>query len=97
MEPIDDYRYRLSTGREFYANGYVVGLGPDYLDSNPGYSVTVPQGWDGSINIREAAWADDTSEDWTPDECAELADYMINLWQQWRAEMLKPKPNGASA
>lgn len=87
MEAISDGRYRLSTGREFAANCHVIGMSPQHgarLNCDED-GVTLPEGWDGGITVTDPAWADDGSNDMTPDEQREIADYMIALWQSWRA------------
>lgn len=86
MRPQNDGQgYVLSTGRAFYANCGVIGISGEEVERDPEDAVIVREGFDGDIRIAESKWADDTSEDWTPDERRELADYMIALWQRWRA------------
>ncbi len=63
---IDD-TYRLGSGRRFYANGGIIGLGP-----NEGANCC--EGYDGGLH----------TEDWTQDEREELANYMMNLWLEWK-------------
>jgi hypothetical protein len=60
----------LSTGREFYCFRGIIGMSDNY---EVGDEVTY--GFDGGFSI----------EDWTPQEKQELADYMINLWQKFKA------------
>lgn len=59
----------LSTGREMYAHGGIIGLGPDcsYPDQ-----LVASYGYDGGLE-----------EDFTPEERQEIAEYMINLWKKW--------------
>ena len=69
-------KYVLSSGRMFYANGGILGLGLD-IDPN-----ILSYGADG------AEWFGDGVMSETPltaDERAEIADEMIRRWQRWRA------------
>ena len=78
MERIAGSRFRLSTGREFYANHHLVSLqrqsdpygGADYWE--------IGEGYDGSVH--------EDAVEWTSAERRELADYMIALWTQFRNE-----------
>jgi hypothetical protein len=65
----DGYKFEC-TGRGFYANNCIVGIAPD----TDGTGVSISEGYDGGIDI----------DDMTPEEKIELADYMINLWQQFK-------------
>ena len=68
--------YCLASGRTFYANGGVIGIGEDC--GKHGLS----EGYDGGIVIA-CDW-DEAFVPWTPDERAELADEMIRRWQVFR-------------
>jgi len=70
MELIKD-GYKLSSGREFSANCGIIGLSP-----KEEYGWEVHEGYDGGIY----------DEEWTPDEKRELADFMIDLWQKFKAD-----------
>lgn len=69
--------FRLSSGREFYANCHIIGLVKEHDGQ-----FEVHEGYDGSIDLK--SYGDDP--DWTPAECAELADYMIALWAEFKAK-----------
>ena len=78
MEQIDHNTYRLSTGREVKANCGFIGLN---------HALSVAEGFDGSIYaLAHDDWYDDDKDRWTPAERAELADYMIALWQRFKAQ-----------
>jgi hypothetical protein len=68
--PLDEYR--LTSGRTFYANNGIIGIGPDC--GRHGLS----EGYDGGIVI-DCDWDEDFVP-WTLDERAELADEMIRRW-----------------
>lgn len=79
MELIENNRYRLSTGREFYANCGVIGMSESHAEDTE--SDSLPQGYDGGIAL------DDMNEletEWTVAEKQELADFMIELWVTWK-------------
>lgn len=59
----------MSTGRTFYANRGIIGLGPD-LD--------VSYGYDGSFPAWPRSWV---GECMTEEERQELAAYMIEAWK----------------
>lgn len=61
-----------STGREFYANGYL-----GIFEDNDGI-LNIAEGYDGYIS------PDDDSPDLTKEEEVELADYMISLWEKFK-------------
>jgi hypothetical protein len=78
MRQKDRDTYVLSSGREFYANGGIIGLSPKERD--------VYHGYDGNVlydNGAETSYTDQDSQPWTRDEKLELADYMIDLWSNW--------------
>ena len=64
-----------STGREFYANGYI-----GAMESFEG-SVDIARGYDGYINLETE---DGDIDDLSVVEKMELADYMINLWTLYK-------------
>jgi len=67
-----------STGREFYANGYI-----GAVESFEG-SVDIAQGYDGYIRIDD----DEDNEELTPIEKIEIADYMIELWGNLKRNLI---------
>lgn len=70
---ISGNKFRLSTGREIRANKGFVGIN-DRLE--------VAEGYDGPIEgLRNIDGPQDT---WSESERAELADYMIDLWQRFK-------------
>jgi hypothetical protein len=76
MEQIDRNNYRLSSGREFYANNGIVGISSE-LD--------VSEGYDGGITIEglpnfPSGWI---QTPWTCAELCDFADYMIELWEKF--------------
>ena len=73
MKQIDGDTYLLSSGREVDANRGLIGLASD------GGGFEVSGGYDQMILI------DDYEEPWTPEECAELADFMIERWRAFKA------------
>jgi hypothetical protein len=73
MRAKDKDTYVLSSGREFYANRGILGIAPREGELYEGY--------DGGVYI------DEPGEEWTADEKRELADYMIALWSQWKADI----------
>jgi hypothetical protein len=77
MEPIKDLKYgtneyRLSSGRTFYANNGIIGIGPDCGANG------LSEGYDGGIPVA-CDW-DEDFQPWTPTERGELADEMIRRW-----------------
>jgi len=64
--------YRLQSGREFYAHGGIIGIGPDCGKGG------LSEGYDGGI-VTACDWDDDFVP-WTAEERAELADEMIRRW-----------------
>ena len=72
-------RYTLSTGREFNAN-----LGLISVDDNG----TLYEGYDASLDVNghsDPQPDDPASQPWTREERIELADFMIERWQAFRA------------
>lgn len=63
----DDNEYELRSGRRFYANCGVIGLGPELRGF--GFS----EGYDGG----------DCADSWTDAERQELAEAMIERWRAW--------------
>ena len=76
-----DKGYRLSTGREFYANGGILGIKPD----DP---TICTEGYDGGVmeSWPREHWMDaaDAEPSFTLEERAEIADHMIALWQRFK-------------
>ena len=70
IETKEGYKFE-STGREFYANGYI-GLSPRF---------DIAQGYDGCI-VPEPE-DDNDSCALTLEEAAELSGYMIKLWSEF--------------
>lgn len=72
--------YQLSTGREIYANRGILGITPD----DP---LVCSEGYAGGVYVSESD--EDCLKDEEPkltrEERAEIADYMIALWQQFKA------------
>lgn len=66
--------YTLTTGRRFYANRGIVGLGPQAGDLSSGY--------DDGIEL-ERDW-DPEFPPWTVAERRELADEMIRRWERFK-------------
>lgn len=79
MRKIDKGYVFDSTGREFYANGYI-----GAMESFEG-SVDIAQGYDGYVNVETE---DGDIEDLSVTEKLELADYMIKLWTLYKITYL---------
>jgi len=74
--------YRLSSGREFYANGQILGITRDGR---------LTEGYDSEIELE---WRDPEGEEWsdtpfTVAERREIADYMVARWLVWAEETPK--------
>ena len=69
-------RYRLSSGREFYATRGIIGIGPDCGADELG------EGDDGAIVVVRD-W-DPHFTPWSAEERAELADEMIRRWSVFK-------------
>lgn len=82
MVLVADSTYRLSTGREFYANAGIVGMSPRTIDGDFGdfEPNAIPEGYDGGITMWDQ---DDPSKRWTDAELTELHDFMIGMWSEW--------------
>jgi hypothetical protein len=76
-EPFSD-GVRLSTGKEIYANHGYVGINE---------RGELSEGYDGDIGFGdfEAGYDDNDPYELTPAERHELADYVIGLWQRYKA------------
>lgn len=59
--------FRLSTGKEFYANRHILGLG--YFQK----SLVIFEGYDGGVDAKN----------FSQEEKKEIAEYMIDLWKQF--------------
>ena len=75
MKPTDN-GYILSTGRELYANLQEIGLAFD--------SDELTEGSDGVFYDPNAHEFNEYAKQLSPFECAEIADYMIDLWTKWK-------------
>ena len=76
----------LSSGRRIYANGQIVGIGPD-LDVHEGCDGSIP--WPG-INPGGG-------DDLTSDDMRELADIMIERWIRFKATVTPADQDGSLA
>ena len=91
MEPTDK-GYRLSSGREFSANGGLVSIA-----RNADGTFRIREGYDGMILGATGDDYDDYNEpdldpgerpaNWTSDERRELADFMIAQWTAFKATL----------
>ena len=63
--------FRLTTGKEFYANGSILGLSPTSLD--------LCEGYDGIVEMDGA----EPEGRFTDAERQEIANYMISVWRAW--------------
>jgi hypothetical protein len=79
--------YRLSTGREFSAFDGRLSVSPDRVDDPDNAPATFcSYGSDGSIIDSWFMYCGELNKDcWTLAERAEVADYMIALWEQFKA------------
>lgn len=66
----EDDGYKLSTGKTFYANCGILGVGESLREVR---TISISEGYDGGIE----------AEDFTPEERKEIADYAIKLWGEW--------------
>ena len=80
MEVISNDNYRLSTGREFYANHLIIGMDPSLECVYYGYDGHIQ----GACRHETTKNITDLKESWTLSERQELANYMIKLWQDYR-------------
>lgn len=65
----------LASGKEVDAIYGMIGINAD---------LGIGEGSDGSIGVDGFNWADPPIPPWTTQERAELADYMIGLWQRFK-------------
>ena len=65
-------QYTLSSGREFYANRGILGVGPDG---------DVSEGYDGGLYPERSKG--DRNKDFTPEERREIADFAIAAWEKF--------------
>ena len=72
-----DEGFRLTSGKEFYANGGILGLSPTSLDLCEGYDGIVEM-----VGPNEKPYPD-AEVVFTDAERQEIADYMISLWRAW--------------
>lgn len=85
---IDGDTVKFTTGRTRYANGGIIGLGPD---------LTVSNGYDGGFFQPRHDWQsqeeyEEIGEALTPEEQIELADYMIAKWAAFKTRAQEEKP-----
>ena len=78
-----DDTYTFASGRTVYANCGIIGLGP---------GLEIAEGYDGNPDP-DARWFS-SDKPWTDEECAEIADMMIERWQRWK-EGGRPPPESA--
>lgn len=81
-----DRQFELSSGRRVYANHGLVSIArhDEGFEIGEGYDGHIyPEGSRDWSAEPEVVWVDPP---WTPEERAELADYMIALWQAFKAE-----------
>ncbi len=75
-----DNVYTLKSGRRVYADSGSIGINP---------ALDATDGWEGTLHVRVVHGMTPKEMDacmtFTPEERAEIADYMIGLWQQWKA------------
>lgn len=79
MEIIDKDHLRLSTGKVIYANNLIVGLEIN-CKVDPIY-----HGYDGCIDVvPNSFWQGQDPSALNSHECRELAEFMIQQWQNYR-------------
>lgn len=82
------YTFECS-GRGFYSNGHIIGINPN-LEVYEGYDGTIehagnpPDWW---LATTEPFYVNEREYYFTKEEKRELAEYMINLWQQYKERM----------
>lgn len=70
----------FNTGKRVYANNGIVGIDGDYLLST---------GYDNYLETPFLENNDEGYEELTKAEALELADYMIEVWQNYKQRLLK--------
>lgn len=74
--------FKFSTGRSFYAHGYIG------IMEEADQSISIAQGYDGYIDLEdkegEPIETEDNESMLTQDEREELSDYMISLWTKFK-------------
>ena len=82
--------YELSSGRAFYANGHIIGLAP-----KDEYGWAITEGYDGSVQYDVLNSIDDPDEDpedrFSKADLVEIADYMIEMWGEFRRDVSNHK------
>lgn len=69
--------YVLSTGKKFYANNGILGIGED----------GVYEGCDGDVEYGPGYGDEDLDRDrFTPEEAREVAEYAKKMWDEWLEE-----------
>lgn len=79
---LSDSRYEFeSTGRTFYANGYIGAVADEEG------VIHIAQGYDGYITPETGDFDKDYDNDTlTNEEVIELSDYMINIWAEFKKQ-----------
>ena len=85
MKPTKD-GYILSTGKYISANNGIIGLSEPDED---GWQVN--EGYDGDISTYIDKYSKSKGGTLNPKECEELADYMIDLWKRFKADVIEGK------
>ena len=85
---IEDDTIRLSSGREIYANNGILGMSAGMAAEGIKYT----DGYDGSTYTRKSHDKDEYTDEWTPAERQELAEYVIGLWRAWADRQTAPGP-----
>lgn len=89
MRKVDDHHYELSSGKKIYAHGGIVGINSE---------LEVHDGYDGHFGrLFEASYDFDEEEEarrLTEQEHDEICDFMIDLWQQRKADKRWCKKGG---
>lgn len=80
MEPTK-YGFKLSTGKEFYANRSILGLSPELGEYRNRLYIT--EGYDGGVAEDRAPSEYSENPPFTSEERHEIAEYMAALWRQW--------------
>ena len=76
MKKTGDDIFRLKSGREFYANCHIIGIGKDDYDKDGDGEIFITEGYDGGLFFKDPPL--------TIDERAEIADYAIGLWERFK-------------
>jgi hypothetical protein len=71
----------FKSGRKAYAHGGTIGLSAPLVDECGKFYGGVSEGWDGGMDLK--SW----------DDCIEVADYMIQLWTEYREKAIQAQRN----